>query len=49
MLRDPDWWENALSVDSCIACNGYYGPCFGESVCATCHAFLYASQLEQVI
>jgi len=44
---DPDWWEDALRVDSCLACNGYYGPCFGESVCATCHAFLYASQLEQ--
>ena len=26
------------------ACNGYYGPCFGEPVCATCHAFLYASR-----
>jgi len=31
------------------ACNGYYGPCFGEPVCATCHAFLYASSLEQEI
>jgi hypothetical protein len=46
--RDPDWWASQLSVSSCQACNGYYGPCFGEPVCATCHAFLYASHLEQV-
>ena len=45
---DPDWWESIMQVHSCLACNGFYGPCFGEPVCATCHAFLYASQLEQV-
>ena len=44
--RDPDYWETQLKVDTCVACNGYYGPCFGEPVCATCHAFLYASHLE---
>jgi len=44
---DPDWWETNLTVETCVACNGYYGPCFGTPVCATCHAFLYASQLEQ--
>eukprot|EP00088_Acartia_fossae_P053547 TRINITY_DN6107_c0_g1_i16.p1 TRINITY_DN6107_c0_g1~~TRINITY_DN6107_c0_g1_i16.p1 ORF type:complete len:394 (-),score=36.60 TRINITY_DN6107_c0_g1_i16:295-1476(-) len=43
---DPDYWEHQLTVDTCQACNGYYGPCFGEPVCATCHAFLYASHLE---
>ena len=26
---------------ACYICNGYYGPCFGEPVCATCHAFLF--------
>jgi len=45
-LGDPDYWETQLKVDTCVACNGYYGPCFGEPVCATCHAFLYASHLE---
>jgi len=44
------WWDQHLSWQpSCTACNGYYGPCFGEPVCATCHAFLYASNLEQEI
>jgi len=47
---DPWWWENYLTqTPSCRACNGYYGPCFGEPVCATCHAFLYASSLENEI
>ena len=46
MFRDPDFWEDQLKVETCVACNGYYGPCFGEPVCATCHAFLYASHLE---
>ena len=46
---DPWWWERALtSTNTCRACNGYYGPCFSEPVCPTCHAFLYASSLEQV-
>ncbi|KAK7070003.1 hypothetical protein SK128_024404 [Halocaridina rubra] len=27
--------------EKCIYCNGYYGPCFGQPVCATCHALLY--------
>jgi ubiquitin-protein ligase len=44
---DPLWWENALRMDTCLACNGFYGPCFGEPVCSTCHAFLYASRVEQ--
>jgi len=47
---DPWWWENYLTeTPNCRACNGYYGPCFGEPVCATCHAFLYASSLENEI
>ena len=47
---DPWWWERSLtSTAVCRACNGYYGPCFSEPVCATCHAFLYASSLEQEI
>ena len=43
---DPWWWERRLTSLTCRACNGYYGPCFGEPVCPTCHAFLYASSLE---
>ena len=46
---DPWWWERTLTSSTCRACNGYYGPCFSEPVCATCHAFLYASSLEQEI
>ena len=46
---DPWWWERQLTCDTCRACNGYYGPCFSEPVCATCHAFLYASSMEQEI
>jgi len=46
---DPWWWERALTSSTCRACNGYYGPCFSEPVCATCHAFLYASSLEQEV
>lgn len=26
---------------NCFVCNGYYGPCFDDPTCATCHAFLY--------
>ncbi|CAG2053822.1 unnamed protein product [Timema podura] len=31
---------------SCYICNGYYGPCFEEPVCATCHAFLFPDYLS---
>ncbi|KAF4520509.1 hypothetical protein B566_EDAN004819 [Ephemera danica] len=31
----------------CSICSGYYGPCFGEPVCATCHAFLFPEDLGQ--
>ena len=34
---------------ACNACNGYYGPAFSQPVCATCHAFLYANDLDQEI
>lgn len=30
----------------CSACNGYYGPAFNQHVCATCHAFLYAQDVD---
>uniref|UniRef100_A0A1B6LGA5 E2 ubiquitin-conjugating enzyme n=2 Tax=Graphocephala atropunctata TaxID=36148 RepID=A0A1B6LGA5_9HEMI len=30
---------------SCFICNGYYGPCFEEPVCATCHTFLFPEEL----
>lgn len=34
-----------FSSISCHVCNGYYGPCFGEPICATCHAFLFPENL----
>ncbi|OXU25103.1 hypothetical protein TSAR_006675 [Trichomalopsis sarcophagae] len=37
----PDYPEFEFSTSACYICNGYYGPCFGEPVCATCHAFLF--------
>ncbi|XP_015120458.1 uncharacterized protein LOC107043453 [Diachasma alloeum] len=33
--------EFQFSTLACYICNGYYGPCFEEPVCATCHAFLF--------
>ena len=38
-----------ISNGVCSACNGYYGPAHGQSVCATCHAFLYATDLDQEV
>ena len=37
---------DAISNGVCSACNGYYGPAHGQSVCPTCHAFLYANDLD---
>ncbi|CAH0562367.1 unnamed protein product [Brassicogethes aeneus] len=34
-----------LLTNNCVACNGYYGPCFEDPLCSTCHAFLYPSAL----
>ncbi|XP_023715843.1 uncharacterized protein LOC111868948 [Cryptotermes secundus] len=31
---------------SCYICNGFYGPCFEEPVCATCHAFLFPEDMS---
>ncbi|XP_051171238.1 uncharacterized protein LOC127288057 [Leptopilina boulardi] len=30
---------------SCFFCNGYYGPCFEEPVCTTCHSFLFPDNI----
>ncbi|XP_022915102.1 uncharacterized protein [Onthophagus taurus] len=30
-----------LQGSECMYCNGFYGSCFDEHVCQTCHAFLY--------
>ncbi|XP_033337103.1 modifier of rpr and grim, ubiquitously expressed [Megalopta genalis] len=30
---------------ACCFCNGYYGPCSGEPVCPTCHAFLFPNDI----
>ncbi|CAL8087905.1 unnamed protein product [Orchesella dallaii] len=31
-----------LHYNSCFYCDGYYGPCFGEPTCATCHEFIFS-------
>lgn len=31
---------------SCYICNGFYGPCFEEPVCATCHTFLFPEDMS---
>jgi len=37
-----------IHCDVCFYCCGYYGPCFGQPVCAVCHAFLFPeSPLEE--
>lgn len=33
--------EFQFPITSCFFCNGYYGPCFEEPVCTTCHSFLF--------
>lgn len=38
--------EFEFNQSTCYICNGYYGPCFGEPVCATCHAFLFPEELS---
>ncbi|XP_032676655.1 uncharacterized protein LOC116846651 [Odontomachus brunneus] len=37
--------EFQFSTSACYICNGYYGPCFEEPVCATCHAFLFPNDV----
>ena len=44
VLHFPD-----LQLRGVQLCNGYYGPAFSQPVCATCHAFLYANDLDQEI
>ncbi len=40
-------FANSISSDGvCSACNGYYGQAHGQCVCQTCHAFLYANDLD---
>ena len=38
--------DNGNNERHCAVCNGYYGPCFEQPVCGTCHAFLYANDLD---
>ncbi|XP_020291808.1 uncharacterized protein LOC109858705 [Pseudomyrmex gracilis] len=38
--------EFQFSTTACYICNGYYGPCFEEPVCATCHAFLFPNDVD---
>ncbi|KAK2580418.1 hypothetical protein KPH14_006168 [Odynerus spinipes] len=37
--------EFQFSTTACYICNGYYGPCFEEPVCATCHTFLFPNDI----
>ncbi|XP_043278641.1 uncharacterized protein morgue [Venturia canescens] len=37
--------EFQFATLTCYICNGYYGPCFEEPVCATCHAFLFPDDI----
>lgn len=34
---------------NCYVCNGYYGPCFDEQICQTCHLFLFSDDLSQAV
>ncbi|GAB0095921.1 Ubiquitin-conjugating enzyme E2 [Sergentomyia squamirostris] len=36
-------------LGTCWVCNGYYGPCFGQPVCGTCHAFLFPIVREEEV
>ncbi|XP_076670205.1 modifier of rpr and grim, ubiquitously expressed isoform X1 [Andrena cerasifolii] len=37
--------EFQFATSACCFCNGYYGPCFGEPICPTCHAFLFPNDI----
>ncbi|CAK9821484.1 Ubiquitin-conjugating enzyme E2 5A [Anthophora retusa] len=37
--------EFDFPIITCCFCNGYYGPCFEEPVCSTCHAFLFPNDI----
>ena len=30
----------------CSMCEGYYGPCFEQHVCTTCHVFLFPDDIN---
>ena len=32
-----------------MTCNGYYGSSHGQPVCPTCHAFLYANDIDEEV
>ncbi|XP_076370997.1 uncharacterized protein LOC143256957 isoform X2 [Tachypleus tridentatus] len=36
-----------IKFTSCHACCGFYGPCFGQPLCTTCHAFLCPDDINQ--
>ncbi|XP_006817153.1 uncharacterized protein LOC102800878 [Saccoglossus kowalevskii] len=33
---------------ACCICYGFYGPCFEQPLCVTCHSFLYPEDIEQL-
>ncbi|GJQ77609.1 putative protein modification by small protein conjugation [Trypoxylus dichotomus] len=39
----PENCEEVVNLQNteCLYCNGFYGPCYEEVICLTCHAFLY--------
>lgn len=40
-IDEPVDDEFQFPVEVCSHCQGYYGPCFGQHTCVTCHLFLY--------
>ncbi|XP_025424331.1 uncharacterized protein LOC112693454 isoform X2 [Sipha flava] len=34
---------------SCYVCNGFYGSCYDEQICQTCHLFLFSEELAQAV
>ncbi|XP_026812526.1 uncharacterized protein LOC113553411 [Rhopalosiphum maidis] len=47
---DSDNIQTNLQRSSCCyVCNGYYGSCFDEQICQTCHLFLFSEELTQAV
>lgn len=43
LINDTFHFPNQL----CRHCDGYYGPCFGQYTCTTCHLFLFPDNINQ--
>ncbi len=40
---------NTLKNEKCWYCENYYGPCFDEPICLTCHYFIFPNIIERDI